>query len=421
VATVRLNLRQRIALAFALVCTAVVAALGITLRNASEEMEEALVEQLVSEEVDHLIARYRANPDTLLAAGPNLQYFVVRSTADEKKLPDIVRRLTPGNYDIGQGRNERHIAVRTASDVRFVVIYDAGPHEVREEEFRNLLILSIITAVVASLLLGYWLSGMLTRQFRELAHRVTRLAPDETQVPLADPQQDAEVAVLARALDDYQNRITTVLAREQEFTANASHELRTPLTAIRTSCELLLDDTSLPERARQRISAIDAAATRMGEQVQALLFLAREQPLGRIEPVSLAECVRDVIEPLKPEFDAKGLRLDVAVDPGAVCELDAQAVHTVLSNLLRNALRHTDRGFIRVAYAAPRLTITDSGSGIDPQELPRLFERFYRGGAEAGRFGLGLAIVKRICDHYRWRIEVASTPGSGSAFTIVFP
>jgi signal transduction histidine kinase len=240
-------------------------------------------------------------------------------------------------------------------------------------------------------------------------------------VPLADPQQDAEVAAHARALDDYQNRITTVLAREQEFTANASHELRTPLTAIRTSCELLLDDRSLPERARQRISAIDAAATRMGEQVQALLFLAREQPLGRIEPVSLAECVRDVIEPLKPEFDAKGLRLDVAVDPGAVCELDAQAVHTVLSNLLRNALRHTDRGFIRVAYAAPRLTITDSGSGIDPQELPRLFERFYRGGAEAGRFGLGLAIVKRICDHYRWRIEVSSTPGSGSAFTIVFP
>ena len=422
-ATVRLNLRQRIALAFALVCTAVVAALGITLRNASEEMEEALVEQLVSEEVDHLIARYRLNPDpdALRATGPNLQYFVVRSPADAEKLPATVRHLTPGNYDIGQGRNERHIAVRTTDDARFVVIYDAGPHEVREEEFRNLLILSIITAVVASLLLGYWLSGMLTRQLRELAHRVTELAPDESHAPLAKPDQDAEVAALAHALDDYQNRITTVLAREQEFTANASHELRTPLTAIRTSCELLLEDTTLSERTRQRVSAIDDAATRMGEQVQALLFLAREQPLGRIEPVSLAECVRDVIETLKPEFDAKSLRLEIAVDPGAVRDLDSQAVHTVLSNLLRNALRHTESGFIKVTYAAPRLTITDSGSGIDPQALPRLFERFYRGGNHAGGFGLGLAIVKRICDRYNWRIEVASTPGAGATFAIVFP
>jgi len=423
VGTVRLDLRQRIALAFALVCSAIVAALGITLRNASEEMEEALVEQLVSEEVDHLIARYRVNPDpdVLRAAGPNLQYFVVRTPRDEAELPATVRGLKPGNYDIGKGLNERHIAVRTADDARFIVIYDAGPHEVREEEFRNLLILSIITAVVASLLLGYWLSGMLTRQLRELAHRVTQLAPDETPAPLADPQQDAEVAALAHALDDYQNRITTVLAREQEFTANASHELRTPLTAIRTSCELLLDEATLSERARQRVAAIDAAADRMGEQVQALLFLAREQPLGRIERVALAECARDVIEPLKPEFDAKGLRVDVDVDSGAVRELDSQAVHAVLSNLLRNALRHTERGFVRVAYHAPRLTISDSGCGIDPQELPRLFERFYRGGSETGGFGLGLAIVKRICDHYGWRIEVTSTPGSGSAFSIVFP
>ena len=238
---------------------------------------------------------------------------------------------------------------------------------------------------------------------------------------MIQPGQDEEVAQLAHALDDYQNRITRMLRREQEFTANISHELRTPITTILTSCELLATEPNLSDRARVRTGMIEAAATRMGEQLQALLFLAREQALGIMEPVALAECVYDAVEPLCTEIYRKRLIFEVAVEPKAVLTLNRQALHTALVNLLRNAVQYTERGFIRVNFSQNRISISDSGIGIEPFYLPLLYERFFRGSTQGEGLGIGLAIVKRICDHYGWIIEVESTPGKGATFHITFP
>ncbi len=388
---------------------------------ASEEMEEALVNQIVSEEVDHLIDRYRKSPDFLPAPGPNLQYYIVRSSEDRDRVPPEFLALGPGNHEIGRGSSERHIAVRHADNVRFIVTYDSGQHEEREAAFRDLLLLSLGTVVLVAIALGYWLGGVLTQQLTELAHRVSRLAPDESHEPLAHSGQDAEITALARTLDEYHARIVAMVQREQEFTANASHELRTPLTAIRTSCELLAGESGLPDKVRSRIAAIDAAARRMSGQVQALLFLAREQPLGAVEPVALAECVEEAAEAFREEMAEHHISFENRVGHDAALDLDRQALHTVLANLIRNAVQHTEGGFIRVDYVPRRLTVADSGSGIDPQVLPRLFDRFYQGASRIDGFGLGLAIVKRICDQYRWRVDVESARGHGSAFTIAFP
>jgi signal transduction histidine kinase len=83
-----------------------------------------------------------------------------------------------------------------------------------------------------------------------------------------------------------------------------------------------------------------------------------------------------------------------------------------------NALQHTEHGFIRIAYRAPCLTVADSGSGIAPEHLPRLFDRYYRAAGKLGGMGLGLAIVKQVCEQNGWHIDAASTLGSGSIFTI---
>ena len=417
----RPELRLRVALAFALACIAVVGALGATLYSASDEMEETLVDQIVSEEVNYLIEHHRSNPDYQPATGLNLQYYVVRTPDEAARLPRDVRELPPGNHEIGSGRNERHVAVRRSGDARFIVVYDVGPHEERAQRFRNLLLVSLAAVAVVALLLGYWLAGVLTRQLTDLAQKVARLSPDKPHAPLAHHEQDAEVAALARALDDYQARITRLIEREQEFTADASHELRTPLTAVRTSCELLLDEPGLPEKARARVRTIDEAARRMAEQLQTLLFIAREQALDASEPVALAECVSDAAEPHRGEIARKGLAFNVEIDAGAVLNLNRQALHTVLANLIGNAVQYTESGCIRVSFTGRRLTIADSGRGIPPASLPRLFERFYRSSDGAEGFGLGLAIVKRICDQYGWRIEVESRPAAGSAFSIAFP
>ena len=414
------GLRLRIAISFAITFIAVVSALGITLYTASEELEEALVEQIVAEEVDYLMQRHRADPSHEPVAGPNLQYYILRAPAETARLPEALRALPPGNHEVGRGTDERHVAVREAGGTRFVVVYDSGPHELREQQFQRLLLLTLATLVIAAFVIGYWLAGVLTRQLTELAGRVARLAPDVPQQPLARADQDQEVAALARALDDYQRRIERMVRREQEFTANASHELRTPLTGIKTTCELLAAELGPDGKVRARVDMIAAAADRMAEQIETLLFLAREQDPGAVRSVALAACVADAVTPLRAEAARKGLSLEVNVAGDVTVALDPRALRLVLGNLLGNALRHTDRGFIRIAYGASRLTVTDSGPGIASEHLPRLFDRFYRAGEGREGAGIGLAIVKQVCDRNGWRIEVASTPGTGSSFTLRF-
>jgi signal transduction histidine kinase len=400
----------------------VVSVFGVTLYVASERLEAALVEQIVTEELDDLVRRHRDNPELPQPAGPNLQYFAVRTGEEESKLPKQLRGLAPGTHELGYGPEERHVAVRRVGDMVYIVAYDDGPHEVRERNFSYLVLASLAVIAVIALALGYWLAGVLTRQVTELARRLPALTPGQPHPPLASPDQDTEVAALARALDDYLGRLARMIQREQEFTANASHELRTPLTAIRTSCELLLADRALPEKARTRLEMMNTAAARMEEQIQTLLFLAREMSIGAVEPVSIRECVEDAVGAFRPAMAQKGLSFEARVEPEAVLSLNRQALQTVLSNLVRNAVQYTERGFIRITYGARRLTVADSGSGIAAEDQPKLFERFYRAAPpERGGFGIGLAIVKQICDACGWTIEVASAPGRGSVFEITFP
>jgi signal transduction histidine kinase len=415
----KLDLRLRIAVVIATVCIAVVGALGITLYTASEEMQKSLVEQLVSEELEALIARSRTNEAVAPASGPNLQYHVLRSSEDYAKLPPQFRQLGPGHHEVGHNPAESHVAVTDVAGTRYLVAYDVAPHGLRETRFKRLVLLALAAVVIIAAILGYALAGVLTRQLTDLAARVSTLAPGRPQLRLERADHDAEVAALARALDDYHARIVDMIRREQEFTANASHELRTPLTAIRTSCELLTADKTLGDKGRLRIDMIDRAAAQMTERIEALLYLARQRPNEPAEAVALLDCVNEAAGTCRDEILLKGLAFEVPIRDDAVVKLDRKALQLVLSNLIKNAVRYTERGYVRITYDAPRLTVTDSGPGIAPEHLPQLFERFYRGDNNAEGLGLGLAIVRRTCDDLGWKIDVQSRPGTGSAFSIV--
>src|SRR5690349_9418049 len=126
----RLDLRHRIAAVVASVCIALVGGLGLTLYMASEEMETALVEQLVSEEMDFLVKRGQLGDVPVATEGPNLHYYVLRRPDDYRGLNPALRGLGPGQHNIGHGAEELHVAVRDAAGVRYIVTYDAGAHEV---------------------------------------------------------------------------------------------------------------------------------------------------------------------------------------------------------------------------------------------------------------------------------------------------
>jgi hypothetical protein len=120
-----------------------------------------------------------------------------------------------------------------------------------------------VITILVTVLVGLWLSGRLTRQIVDLAHRVRQLDGKHAGEPLERHYPEREVAELAAAFDGYHERTVRLLERERAFTADVSHELRTPLTAIQTTCELMLDDTDLSARARSRVDKISGATTRL--------------------------------------------------------------------------------------------------------------------------------------------------------------
>jgi signal transduction histidine kinase len=414
----KLDLRLRIAIALATVCIAVVGALGIALYAASEELERALVEQLVREELDFLVDRASFADGYVPAGGPNLEYYVVGTQAQRDRTPRELRDLPTGQHELLTDAGPRHVAVREVSGARYIVSYDIGPHAQQAARFRQLLYLALGAVAALTIALGYWVSGILTRQLTELATRVAHFKSDEPHPGLEQPHHDREVAALARALDDYHGRIVEVLRREQEFTANASHELRTPLTAIQTTCELMETD-AIPEKTRTRVAMIQTATRQMTERIEALLLLARRGKPEEIEKVDLRRCVEEAAYSYRDEIAQKGLALEIAIEDGAIVELDRKALQLVLANLIKNAVRYTERGRIRISYDAPKVIVTDSGIGIAPEHQPQLFDRYFRGDSRPDGLGLGLAIVRRICDDFGWEVQVQSRPGVGSTFTVV--
>ncbi|SET21164.1 Signal transduction histidine kinase [Nitrosomonas marina] len=416
------GLRLRVANALANFCIITVGALGVILYIASDNIEEAHIRQVIKMEMDHLVHRYRKHSDFYSQIGSHLKGYVIHHVDDELQIPSYYRGLNSGYHRIYYDFEDIHVLVQTIDDVKFLVAYRIALHNQRLSELRMLILLSWVAVVAIAFVVGYVLAGMLVNQVTDLAERVKLLAPGDVQgVPLMQADMDKEVAQLASALDDYQNRIRRMLQREQEFTANISHELRTPITTILTSCELLDAEPDLSDKVRMRIKRIETATTRMGEQLQALLFLAREQALGVMEPVAIAECVNDAVEPLYPQIHRKKLKFIVNIAPDVVVPLNRQALHTAMTNLLRNAIQYTETGFIRVEYSHGSLSITDTGMGIESAFLPLLFERFFRGTTHVEGLGIGLPIVKRICNHYGWQISVESEVGKGTTFRITFP
>jgi two-component system phosphate regulon sensor histidine kinase PhoR len=219
----------------------------------------------------------------------------------------------------------------------------------------------------------------------------------------------------------------------RDFVANVSHELRTPLTAIKGYAEALLDD---PEDADARVRFLDIIhrhATRMERLVQDLLRLARldaGQETVELVPCDIEGLLRGVVNDLEPLANAKHQSIQVDVASGADTLLtDAAKLHDVTRNLVENAVNYTPDGgaiAVRAAVVADRfqLTVADTGHGIAPDDLERVFERFYRvdkSRTRPGGTGLGLSIVKHLVHVLGGEVGAANQPSGGAIFTVTLP
>jgi signal transduction histidine kinase len=223
-------------------------------------------------------------------------------------------------------------------------------------------------------------------------------------------------------------------AVRRDFVANVSHELKTPLTSISGYAETLLADTPDAETNHRFLTTILDNARRMQRLVDDLLDLARIES-GRWqperEPLDVAAIAREAWSELADRSAAKGI--DFGVDIGAGAEMvlaDHDALHQVLTNLLDNSLRYSAAGGrivcrSRLDDGGVAVSVTDTGSGIVHEHLPRIFERFYRAdpsrSREEGGTGLGLSIVKHLVEAHGGSVHAESERGLGTTVTCWFP
>jgi len=221
----------------------------------------------------------------------------------------------------------------------------------------------------------------------------------------------------------------------QDFVANVSHELRTPLTTIRGYVEALQDD-SLENgvQAKQFLQIIERHTQRMEKIVSDLLLLSEiESPerMMRKDPVHIEELISSVVDALRPMAESKQQTVQMEVASGLPpLRADSQKIHQVITNLLHNAICYTpEKGNIFIEAKAvekgTQVSVSDNGIGIPPEDIPRIFERFYRvdkgRSRDLGGTGLGLSIVKHIVEAHGGRVGVESKPGQGSRFSIFLP
>ncbi|MBA2451780.1 MAG: heavy metal sensor histidine kinase [Chloroflexia bacterium] len=276
-----------------------------------------------------------------------------------------------------------------------------------------------------------------------LAHRalapIDRITRTARQLSAKDLSQrldldlpDDELGRLARTFDEMLERLETAFQRQRQFTSDASHELRTPLTIIKGQIEVTLSRPRDAVAYREVLGAIGEQSDRMIDLVNSLLLLARADagqiPIQR-DPVDVAAAVEIAIDELRLLAEEHDVRLSFD-GQAATITADLTLFHQVLFNLLHNAIRHTPAGgSVQVNWSlgrgSLRLEVHDTGLGIAPEQLPRIFDRFYRvdvaRARNEGGAGIGLAICRWIVEAHGGSISAESEVGAGSTFVVILP
>jgi signal transduction histidine kinase len=298
------------------------------------------------------------------------------------------------------------------------------------EHWWELLLTGAIAAAL-SLLMARWLARGMTQPLRDMAQAARRMQVGDYSQRVATSSID-EVGQLAHAFNRMSADLDQLERLRRDLVANVSHELKTPISALRAHLENLLDGVERPDP--ETLQVMLAQSERLGRLVEQLLDLSRlesgDVPLQR-EELALAPLVSEVLSEIRVARADRAVALerDLPADLPPVFA-DRERVHQVLFNLLDNAVRLTPSGG-RVIVSADRhngsvdVHVADTGPGIGPEHLPRLFERFYRVDPARsyidGGTGIGLAIARSVVEAHGGRIWAESEPGKGSVFTFELP
>jgi heavy metal sensor kinase len=297
--------------------------------------------------------------------------------------------------------------------------------------FDRILLLSAPLLLLLASLGGYWISGRALAPVDRITRDAESIGITNLSQRVETPTANDELRRLALTLNKMLDRIEQAVQRMTQFTADASHELRAPLTLIHTAAEFSLRGERPPAELTEGLRRILRESDRMSQLIDDLLLLARADSGADqivLTPVDLVQAASTAAESVRGPAAAKQQRLDVRLPSSPVLVLgDEEALIRIVVILLDNAVKYTQQGgCIRLEAQQSDHTavvrVTDTGIGISPEDLPKIWDRFWRAdkvrSRNGGGAGLGLAIARSIAQRHRAELDVQSEPGKGSTFTL---
>lgn len=294
------------------------------------------------------------------------------------------------------------------------------------DEFQTTINQSILFAsllgIAASVAIGYVISRQLAKPLHILRNQLHQASKNNYQ-HLKTKGSSSEIKELVQQFNKLIDELNRVELLRGNLVSDVTHELKTPLTKVVGQLEGCIDgvykcDT---DHLRKILGNVEQL-TELISDLQALVEIKAGKINLKLSQVNLSSLINSVIS----GYSKPTVKIVNTVDPHATISADKSRLREVLDNLISNAIRHTEKGEVNISLnSGAKLVIADTGVGIHEQDLPYVFERFYRAdksrSKDTGGLGLGLAIVKEIVELHGWKIEVKSKLGKGTQFIITIP
>jgi heavy metal sensor kinase len=440
------SIRARLLLWYTLILALVIATFAATVcylfwRSLVADIDEGLrasaaalvsgLEPTASGEFDLVLPSEYRQAD---GAPPPQTYYAVWNRAGElvdRSAGELAIPVPPGPL-VRTRDGRRELAVDAADAAIVLVGRDLADARRDVLAFAGMAAAGGMAALALSLVGGWFLGGRALAPVSRISQAAAAMSAGDLTARIAVERTENELEHVALALNQAFDRLHLALDNERRFTADASHELRTPLATLAAEVEWALARDRSGDEYRRSLETARRAADRMRRVVERLLTLARADSAAmslQRAAVGLAPVVGDALAIVRPLADQKHVTIDTRLDAATVVG-DRDRLTDLVTNLFSNAIQYNrDGGQVSVELWPDGneacLRVRDTGTGIAPDDLPRIFDRFYRADkartAHSGGAGLGLAIAKWIVEAHGGRIACQSTAGQGTEVLVRLP
>jgi two-component system sensor histidine kinase BaeS len=293
-----------------------------------------------------------------------------------------------------------------------------------DEEFRETIVLSIVFAtsagVIAGILSALYFSKQTTRPLRKLRKGIHKIARNKYTSTIPEEGLD-EIKELIKEFNILVNELHHVESLRENLVSDVTHELKTPLTKMIGQLEGMADGVyEMDNEHLKKVIDNVYQLEYLVEQLQELVQVRAGKVILDLREVNL----NNIVEQVMAGYQKEGIETKISIPKKLTVRADVNRLREILDNLINNAFKYTSKGVISISASRNFLEIRDTGKGINKEDLPYIFERFYR--AEKSRnklhggLGLGLSIVKGLVELHGWKILVNSVYGKGTTFRILF-